>query len=79
MESRRCAVPHTPKPPMTTTVKDDARRLIDQMPEDATWEDLQYEIYFRQAVEKGLLDSREGRVTPLAEVRRKFGIDHPCP
>ena len=32
-----------------TTIKDEARRLVERLPEDATWEDLQYEIFFRQA------------------------------
>ena len=56
------------------TVKDEARRLIDRLPEGATWEDLQYEIDFRQAVEAGLKDSREGRTVPLEEARRRFGL-----
>jgi hypothetical protein len=56
------------------TIKEEARRLIEQLPEDATWEDLQYEIYVRQAIEAGLKDSREGRTVPLAEARRRFGL-----
>lgn len=56
------------------TVKEEARRLVERLPEDATWEDLQYQIYFRQAVEAGLEDSRAGRVVPLAEARRQFGL-----
>ena len=56
------------------TVKDEARRLVERLPEDATWEDLHYEIYFRQAVEAGLKDSREGRTVPLEEARRRFTI-----
>lgn len=55
------------------TVKQEARRLVEQLPDDATWEDLQYEIDFRQAVEAGLKDSREGRTVPLDEARRRFG------
>jgi hypothetical protein len=61
----------------TATVKDEARRLVELLPDDATWEDLQYQIYFRQAVEAGLKDSREGRVVPLEEARRQFGLDTP--
>ena len=57
-----------------TTIKEEARRLVERLPEDATWEDLQYEIYFRQAVEAGLRDSREGRTVPLEEARRRFGL-----
>ncbi len=61
----------------TATVKEEARQLIERLPDDATWEDLQYQIYFRQAVEGGLKDSREGRVVPLEEARRQFGLDKP--
>jgi len=56
------------------TIKEDARLLIERLPEDATWEDLQYEIYVRQAIEAGLKDSRAGRTVPLAEARRLFGM-----
>lgn len=58
----------------TASVKDEARRLVERLPDDATWEDLQYQIYFRQAVEAGLQDSREGRVVPLEDARRRFGL-----
>jgi predicted transcriptional regulator len=58
-----------------TTIKDEARRLVERLPDDATWEDLQYEIYFRQAVDAGLKDSREGRVVSMEEARRRFGTD----
>jgi predicted transcriptional regulator len=60
-----------------STIKEQAHRLIDRLPEDATWEDLQYEIYFRQAVEAGLKDSREGRTVPLDEARRRCGVGRP--
>lgn len=58
-----------------STVKEEAHRLIDRLPDDATWEDIQYELYVRQAVEAGLKDSREGRTLPLTEARRRFGLD----
>ena len=60
-----------------TTVKDEAHRLIDQLPDDATWEDIQYQLYVRQAIEAGLKDSREGRTVPLDEARRRLGLDQP--
>ena len=59
---------------MVATVKEEARKLVDNLPTDATWEDLQYQIYFRQSVEAGRKDSEEGRVVPLAEARRRFGL-----
>lgn len=55
-------------------VKDEARRLIERLPDDVTWDDLMHEIYVRQAIEAGLEDSREGRVTDSAEVRIRLGL-----
>ena len=59
----------------SSSIKDDALRLVQQLPANATWEDLQYEIYVRQAIDAGLKDSREGRTVPANEVRRQFGLD----
>lgn len=56
------------------TIKDEARRLVERLPDEATWEDLQYEIYFRQAVQAGMEDSQAGRTIPLTEARRRFGL-----
>jgi hypothetical protein len=58
----------------TTTVRDDARRLVDQLPEDATWDDLLYQIYVRQSVEAGLADIQARRVVSSDEVRRRLGL-----
>jgi hypothetical protein len=58
----------------TSSVKSEAVRLVEQLPEDATWDDLLYEIYVRQSVEAGLKDCREGRTLPVAEVRRRLGL-----
>ena len=58
----------------TTLNKEEAHSLVDKLPEDATWDDLMHEIYVRQAIEQGLADSREGRTTDVAEVRRKYGL-----
>ena len=43
--------------------KEDAHKLIDQMPPNATWDDLMHEIYVRKAIEKGMTDSKAGRTT----------------
>ena len=58
----------------TKNIKEEARRLIDKLPENSTWDDLMYEIYVRQAVESGLSDSEAGRVFSVEEVRAKFGL-----
>ncbi len=58
----------------TRNIKEEARRLIDKLPENSTWDDLMYEIYVRQAIESGLSDSETGRVISVEEVRAKFGL-----
>ena len=58
----------------TTNIKQEAHRLIEQLPETATWDDLMYEIYVRQAIEAGLADSEAGRTLDIKEVRAKFGL-----
>jgi predicted transcriptional regulator len=58
----------------TTKVKDEARKLIEKLPEDSTWDDLMREIYVRQAIESGLADSEAGRTTEVEQVRSKFGL-----
>ena len=58
----------------STNVKQEARRLVDNLPENATWDDLMYEIYVRQAIEAGLADSEASRTLDVKEVRAKFGL-----
>ncbi len=55
-------------------IKSEAKRLVEDLPEDATWDDLMYRIYVRQAVEAGLRDSDAGRTVSVDEVRARFGL-----
>ena len=56
------------------SVKEEARRLIDQLPDDATWEDVLYQMYVHQSIEAGLKDCQEGKTIPVAELRRRLGL-----
>ncbi len=59
----------------TQNIKEEAKRLIEKLPEDMSWDDLMHEIYVRQSIEAGLADSEAGRLTDVAEVRSKFGLE----
>jgi hypothetical protein len=60
---------------MSTIVsKDEAHKLIDQLPANATWDDLMHEIYVREAIERGLKDSKAGRTKDVSEIRKKYGL-----
>jgi len=54
--------------------KDAAHKIIDRMPPNATWDDLMREVYVRQAVERGLANSKAGRTKDVKEVRAKYGL-----
>lgn len=58
----------------TESIKAQAHRLVDNLPDSATWEDVMYRIYVRESVEAGIKDSDEGRTVDVKEVRKKFGL-----
>jgi hypothetical protein len=55
-------------------VKEKAHQLLNNLPDSATWEDLMYRIYVREAIEAGLKDSDQGKTVDITEVRKKFGL-----
>jgi len=55
-------------------VKEKAHQLLNNLPDSATWEDLMYRIYVREAIEAGLKDSDQGKTVGVAEVRKRFGL-----
>jgi hypothetical protein len=57
-----------------TKVKDEARRLLEKLPDDATWDDLIYLTTVRQRIEAGVRDSESGRIIDVNEVRARFGL-----
>ncbi len=61
------------------TAKDQVRQLLEQLPESATLNDIRYELndalyalHVQQQIERGLQASRDGRVTPHDEVKRRL-------
>lgn len=58
-----------------TGIKDEALHLVENLPDDASWDDLMYRIYVRQAVEAGLADSEAGRTMDVKDVRARFGLN----
>jgi hypothetical protein len=55
-------------------IKEEAKRLLESLPDDLTWDELMHEIYVRQSIEAGLADSKADRVVEVGEVREKFGL-----
>ena len=57
-------------------IRPDAKRLVEQLPASASWDDLAYEIYVRQSIERGVADADAGRTvdhdSALARVRARI-------
>ena len=54
------------------TVKEQVQGLIQELPDEASFEDIHYHIYVRQKILRGLEDAREGRVVSQEEARRRM-------
>jgi len=59
------------------TVKESAIKTIQQLPPDATWEDIQERIHFVAGVRKGLRELDEGQGIAHEEVKRD-GVKWDC-
>ena len=55
-------------------VTQEVRRLAEDLPEDATWDDVMEEVFLKQAIEAGLKAGSEGRKRTVGEVRKSYGL-----
>ena len=56
------------------TTKEQARAVLENLPDDATWDDIVYELAARRSIELGLSDAEEGRVMEASVVRRELRL-----
>ncbi len=57
---------------MNATAKQEAQRILDALPDDASLEQIQYHLYVVQKIEAGLRDAEEGRLLSQDEVERRI-------
>ncbi len=55
-------------------VKSEALKLVRDLPDSSSWNDLMYCIYVRQKIEAGLADIESGRVHTHASIRKEFAL-----
>ena len=55
-----------------STVKEEAKKIIDKLPEQATWDDVMYEFYVKKKLEIALKAVEEGRVISHDEVKKRL-------
>ena len=55
-----------------SAVKEEAKQLIDALPEQATWDDIMYEFYVRQKIATALKAADEGSFVSHKKVKEKL-------
>lgn len=54
--------------------KSDIHRIVDELPDDATFDDLIHRLYVIECIEQGLEAGKQGRVVDVKDVRKSFGL-----
>ncbi len=52
--------------------REEVRRLLDRLPDDASYEDIQYHIYVQQKIDRGLEASERGDFISDEEIERRI-------
>ena len=52
--------------------KDEVSKLLKNLPDDTTLEDIQYHLYVLQKIERGLQDAAAGKVYTQEEVEKRM-------
>lgn len=61
---------------MPLSAKEEAKRLIDHLPDQATLNDIMYELYVKQKIESGIKAVEEGRIIPHDQVKARIIARH---
>jgi hypothetical protein len=53
-------------------VKEEAKRLIDKLPDQATWDDIMYEFYVKKKLAVALKAAEKGRVVSHKDAKKRL-------
>ncbi len=53
-------------------VKEEAKKLIDKLPDQATWDDIMYEFYVKKKLSVALKAAEEGHIISHQEAKKKL-------
>ena len=57
---------------MMLTAKQEVMELLKDLPDTSTFEEIQYHLYVRQKVQRGIQDVEEGRIYTQEEVEKRM-------
>ena len=56
------------------SISEKVHHLADQLPTNATWDDVMYQVALRRSIERGLAQSEAGQTIPHEEILKAFGF-----
>jgi len=57
------------------TIRTKVHQLADQLPPNATWDDVMYQIALQRSVEKGLAQADAGLLIPVEDLLKEYGLE----
>ena len=57
---------------MSVVIKEEAKKIIDDLPNEATWDDIMYKLYVRQKIERALQQAENGEIISHEEVKKRL-------
>ena len=57
---------------MTITVKESAQQIIAGLPDNVTWDEIQYRLYLKEMIDEAEADVAAGQVVSLEEVEESL-------
>ena len=55
-----------------SVVIEEAKKLLDTLPDQASWDDIMYEMYVKKKIEEGLKAADEGKLISHEDVKKRF-------
>ena len=55
-----------------SVAKEEAKKLLDEIQENASWDDIMYQFYVRKKIEVALHEAEAGNVVSHEEIKKRF-------
>ncbi len=53
-------------------IKEEARKIIDNMPEQATWDDIMYQFYVKKKIMVSITAAEDGNIISHEDVKKRL-------
>jgi hypothetical protein len=54
------------------SIKDGAKKIIDDLPDDVSYDELIKELVFKRMIERGIQDSQKNKIIPDEELEKEI-------